>query len=190
MSFARRRSPANKSANASMPNPAPAFFKKSRRLPTASNRPQCWLNVFMAASINVNEFVHREKGLAKVGQRLLARISLRCIAGRAPADLALDELSCCPDLARRCLPAKGQSPSHSNRRFGSWFFADPPGKIDGARSNKSVVQQRQRLRSDSRTFAPSATGCCIGSVERLHERILHDAFVKHVNRAAMRRRRI
>ena len=70
------------------------------------------------------------------------------------------------------------------------FFADPFSEVYRTCADELVVQQRQRLRRDGGVFAPTATGLRIRSIECLHQWILHDTFVKHVDAAPARGRGI
>ena len=74
-------------------------------------------------------------------------------------------------------------------RSGCWRFRRVERSLS-AGAHETVVQQRQRLRGDGGIVAATATGLRIRAVERLHERLLHDAFVKHVNGAAARGGRV
>src|SRR5687767_638855 len=65
-SAARRSSVPSKSARASIPKPAPAFFRNSRRFVKPSKRPQC------EDLIDIDKLIDREDGLAQVSERLMS----------------------------------------------------------------------------------------------------------------------
>src|SRR4051812_16545277 len=83
-------------------------------------------------------------------------------------------------------------PGESNLRvrFRAGLFRDPFGEICGAVADKSIVQESERLRRDGGVFAAAATCLRIGTVERLHEWMLHHAFVEQINAATPRGRTV
>ena len=66
-------------ASARAPNPLPAVWRNWRRDEQTVKRPQCWLELFMAVSVNVEEFIHAEQDLTEIiqGERFVAGMTLR-----------------------------------------------------------------------------------------------------------------
>lgn len=86
----------------------------------------------------------------------------------------------------------GQFPAetHATLERRAAFACQPARKIFGAGANKRVIEEREGLRSHRGIFAPAATGLGVGTIESLHERLLHDSLMKKVNGAPMRGGRI
>ena len=148
-----------------------------------------------STSVDIEELIEAEQGLAKVGQGGPADFLGRLVGARAPA------------AARCCASRKARATLIRLAAVGSRARAELEGALDQAarrhrfaaisRSAKSsrpsadkpVVEQRQGLRGDGRLIAAAARLLGIGPVERLQQRIGDDPLVEHIDAAAARGRR-
>src|SRR5262249_20356101 len=112
--------------------------------------------------------------------------SLRWIAGLAAFELTQNELQGGRSLSIGGPPRQGEPKAALDPvlRSRAAFGHKPPTKIGCAIAEERVVEQRQRLPRDRRAAAPSTTDRRVRPIERLHERVLHDPLMKHVNRSA------
>src|SRR3954464_11075788 len=93
-----------------------------------------------------------------------------------------------PQFIARGFTGQSEPPGRTHLRgnFAAVLFLQSSGEILCPRANKLIIEQREGLRSNGGIFAGTATGLGIGSIESLHEGILHHAFVEDINRTAAR----
>src|SRR5262245_61284845 len=145
-------------------------------------------------SIHIDELVQTEQALAEIGQRLTADLVRR--QGRLPScaagDLMVQKLQRREQLGIAWRPGGGQSKAqrHPVSAIRSTLREQWPGEIVRAIAKKRIVEKCQGLWGDGGIVSLAATGGSIRTVEHLHERMLHDALVKHVYAAAARFRRV
>ena len=115
--------------------------------------------VHRRTSVDIEELVQAEQGLAEVGHGCGANFGGRLagVAGLSPIGLGFQELERGRSFARGRRAGQGQLEGAIRQAgFVASFAEQPAGEVDGAGADERVVQQRQGLRGDGRLVAAAA----------------------------------